>query len=96
MLGLLPGAGGTQRLPRYCNDYIEAVQIILTGKNVRPDKAKKLGIVDQVVSSLGPGLKGSAETTQEYLETIAVQTARQLASGELKRPSQKPSLKQRK
>ena len=95
MLGLLPGAGGTQRLPRYCNDYIEAVQMMLTGKNVRADKARKLGFVDEVIQELGPGLKGPIENTLEYLETVSVNTARKLASGELKRTAKSPSLKQR-
>jgi 3-hydroxyacyl-CoA dehydrogenase / enoyl-CoA hydratase / 3-hydroxybutyryl-CoA epimerase len=47
-LGLLPGAGGTQRLP----DLIgleEALDLLLTGKQVDAKKAKKLGLVDDVV-----------------------------------------------
>jgi 3-hydroxyacyl-CoA dehydrogenase / enoyl-CoA hydratase / 3-hydroxybutyryl-CoA epimerase len=47
-LGLLPGAGGTQRLPRLIG-LAEALDIMLTGKNVYPRKAKKLGLVDELV-----------------------------------------------
>lgn len=47
-LGLIPGAGGTQRLPRLIG-IAAALDIILTGKNVRPAKARKLGLVDDVV-----------------------------------------------
>ncbi len=47
-LGLLPGAGGTQRLPRLIG-IAQALDLILTGKSVRPAKAKKLGLVDEVV-----------------------------------------------
>ncbi len=48
MLGLLPGAGGTQRLPRLIG-IANALDVILTGKKVRAKKAKKLGLVDEVV-----------------------------------------------
>ena len=48
MLGLLPGAGGTVRLPKLIG-LDEALPLILQGKNVRPSKALKLGLVDEVV-----------------------------------------------
>jgi enoyl-CoA hydratase/long-chain 3-hydroxyacyl-CoA dehydrogenase len=48
MLGLLPGWGGTQNLPKLIG-FKEATPMILTGKEVRPDKAKKIGLVDLVV-----------------------------------------------
>ena len=48
MLGLLPGWGGTQNLPALVG-FKEAVPMILMGKEVRPDKAKKIGLVDLVV-----------------------------------------------
>jgi 3-hydroxyacyl-CoA dehydrogenase/enoyl-CoA hydratase/3-hydroxybutyryl-CoA epimerase len=47
-LGLLPGAGGTQRLPRLVG-LQTAMDMILTGKNIKPAKAKKLGLVEEVV-----------------------------------------------
>jgi 3-hydroxyacyl-CoA dehydrogenase / enoyl-CoA hydratase / 3-hydroxybutyryl-CoA epimerase len=47
-LGLIPAAGGTQRLPRLIGAQ-EALDLILTGKAVRAAKAKRLGIVDEVV-----------------------------------------------
>jgi enoyl-CoA hydratase/long-chain 3-hydroxyacyl-CoA dehydrogenase len=31
----------------------QAFDLMLTGKTVRPDKAKKIGLIDQVVDSLG-------------------------------------------
>ena len=46
-LGLLPGAGGTQRLPRLIG-LQAALDLILTGKRVPARKAKKLGLVDEV------------------------------------------------
>lgn len=51
-LGLLPGAGGTQRLPRLIG-IANALDLMLTGKHVRPAKAKKLGLVADVVRSSG-------------------------------------------
>ena len=48
MLGLLPGAGGTQRLPRLVG-LTGALDMMLTGKNIRATKALKMGLVDRVV-----------------------------------------------
>jgi len=47
-LGIIPGAGGTQRLPRLI-DVKEALGMIAGGRPVSADKALALGIVDQVV-----------------------------------------------
>jgi AGAP007784-PA len=83
MLGLLPGAGGTQRLPKLIS-LPEAMGMMLTGKFVPAKKAKKLGLVDMLVEPIGPGLKSADEKTLEYLEEVAVGVAKQLASGKLK------------
>ncbi|WP_290647771.1 fatty acid oxidation complex subunit alpha FadJ [Aquisalimonas sp.] len=48
MLGLLPGSGGTQRLPRRAGIQ-SALDMALTGKQVTPGKAKRIGLVDDVV-----------------------------------------------
>jgi 3-hydroxyacyl-CoA dehydrogenase/enoyl-CoA hydratase/3-hydroxybutyryl-CoA epimerase len=48
MLGLHPGLGGTVRLPRLINP-LEAMSMMLTGRNVRDRRAKSLGLVDAVV-----------------------------------------------
>jgi enoyl-CoA hydratase/long-chain 3-hydroxyacyl-CoA dehydrogenase len=45
--------------------------MILTGKNIRPDKARKMGLVDLVVDPAA-------------LESVAITSARQLADGTLK------------
>src|SRR5437763_12831294 len=47
-LGVIPGAGGTQRLPRLIG-IAQALDLILTGNSVRASKARKLGLVDEVV-----------------------------------------------
>src|SRR5712664_3217317 len=47
-LGILPGSGGTQRLPRIV-PMAEAVKMMTTGNPITADKAKQLGLVDEIV-----------------------------------------------
>ena len=47
-VGLLPGAGGTQRLPRMIGVQ-KALELMTQGTHLRVDKALELGIVDAVV-----------------------------------------------
>jgi 3-hydroxyacyl-CoA dehydrogenase / enoyl-CoA hydratase / 3-hydroxybutyryl-CoA epimerase len=49
-LGLLPGGGGTQRIPRLIG-VMNAAPILLEGKNLTVDAAKGLGLVHEVVPS---------------------------------------------
>ena len=69
-LGLIPGAGGTQRLPQLIG-IAQALDLILTGKSVRAQKARKLGLVDEVVP-------------KAILIDVARRRARELAAGELR------------
>ena len=48
-LGLLPGGGGTARLPRLI-DLPDALDMMLTGRQINADRAKKLNLVDEVVA----------------------------------------------
>lgn len=48
-LGVIPGAGGTQRLPRLIGIQA-ALEHILQGKIVRAPKAKKVGLVDELAA----------------------------------------------
>lgn len=91
MLGLLPGSGGTQRLPKLTS-IPTALDLELTGKNVKADKAKKLGIVDLLVSPLGPGLQPAEANTIEYLEKVAIQVAKDISAGKIKIDRQKKGL----
>jgi len=50
LLGLIPGGGGTQRLPRMIGIQ-EALPFLLEGKKIRPEQALKSGLVDQLVDS---------------------------------------------
>lgn len=70
-LGLIPGAGGTQRLPKRVG-LQAALDMILTGKNVRAKKALQIGLVDETVHP-------------SILRRIAVERARELAAGTIAR-----------
>ncbi len=54
-LGLLPGAGGTQRLPRLVGPS-KAKELMFTGDPISAEEALRLGIVNQVVSK-GEGMQ---------------------------------------
>lgn len=82
-LGILPGAGGTQRLPKLVG-LPSALEMMLLGSNVRPQKAKKIGLVDLLVDEIGPGIRSPEENTLQYLEDVAVRAAKDLAEGSLK------------
>lgn len=47
-LGLLPGSGGTQRLPRLIG-VAKALDLMLTGRSLRPKQALRMGLVDDIV-----------------------------------------------
>ncbi|WP_163271771.1 enoyl-CoA hydratase/isomerase family protein [Chelativorans alearense] len=47
-LGLIPGYGGTQRLPRLIGEG-RALEIIMTGRAVTADEAERIGLVNKVV-----------------------------------------------
>ena len=74
-LGLLPGAGGTQRLPRLVG-LDKALPMLLTGQRLRARKAYKMGLVDALTSPFG-------------LVDTASLAALQLASGKLKKREEK-------
>ena len=78
-IGLLPGAGGTQRLARLIG-IAAALDLILAGKSVRAQKAQKLGLVDEVVPA-------------PILLEVARRRARELATGQLHRPERPAALK---
>jgi enoyl-CoA hydratase/carnithine racemase len=46
-LGLLPGNGGTQRLPRLIG-VGPALELLVTGRQLRPEEARQLGLVSQL------------------------------------------------
>ncbi|KAJ7341403.1 hypothetical protein JRQ81_005460 [Phrynocephalus forsythii] len=88
LLGLLPGAGGTQRLPKMVG-VPAAFDMMLTGRNIRADRAKRMGLVDQLIDPLGPGIKSPEERTREYLEEVAITFAKGLATKKVSRKKKK-------
>ncbi|HZT87004.1 MAG TPA: 3-hydroxyacyl-CoA dehydrogenase NAD-binding domain-containing protein [Stellaceae bacterium] len=48
LIGILPGAGGTQRLPRLIGPKA-ALEMITSGRHVPAEEAKALGVIDEVV-----------------------------------------------
>lgn len=47
-IGIFPGAGGTQRVPRLVNTQ-DALQMMTTGQNLKAARAKSMGLIDDVV-----------------------------------------------
>ena len=67
LLGIIPGAGGTQRLPRLIGPA-RAKELIWSGRQVKADEALAIGLVDRVVPA-------------DELETAAIAWATELAAG---------------
>jgi 3-hydroxyacyl-CoA dehydrogenase len=63
-LGILPGSGGTQRLPRII-PMAEAVRLMTTGAMLPVEKAKEYGLVDEIVQ--GDLLEGALSFTRKML-----------------------------
>lgn len=75
MLGLMPGAGGTQRLPRLIG-LQRALPLMLAGNHVKAERARKMGIVDVVVEP-------------PTIEQASIQIAKSLSAGTTKRSVKK-------
>jgi enoyl-CoA hydratase len=67
-LGLLPGGGGTQRLPRLVGKG-RALQLILTGETISAQEAYRIGLVNEVVPSAN--LIARAETILQQIAANA-------------------------
>ena len=52
LIGILPGSGGTQRLPRLIGPKA-AMEMIVSGRHVPAEEAKQLGIIDELVPEGG-------------------------------------------
>ncbi len=64
-LGILPGYGGTQRLPRLVGRGL-ATEMILTGNRIDAQRAYEVGLVNQIVP-----LEGLIEAAKALIRTIA-------------------------
>ena len=64
-LGLLPGAGGTQRLPRLVG-YQRALEMMVSGRHVGADEALSMGLVDRLLTS--PASNNQREMIAELVD----------------------------
>jgi enoyl-CoA hydratase len=74
-LGLIPGAGGTQRLPRLVGRG-RALDIMLTGRQLEPDEAYWIGLIDRLAE---PGETVAATAWHLAHQLAAASTPAQLA-----------------
>jgi len=79
-LGLIPGWGGTQRLPRYVGKG-KALELLLTGDMINAQEAYRIGLINQVVPA-GQVLKAAQGLAKKIVSHSAVPTAAILDSVE--------------
>jgi enoyl-CoA hydratase len=72
-LGLIPGYGGTQRLPRLIGEA-KALEIIMTGRTVGADEALRIGLANRLVDGepIAAGLDFVREFTGYSLPVLAM------------------------
>jgi len=70
-LGIIPGAGGTQRLPRLAG-VAKGVEMCAAGNPVKVEEAVKLGIIDRIIE--GDLLAGAVAFAREIASKLAVKT----------------------
>ena len=70
-LGLVPGYGGTQRLPRLVGEA-NALDIVMTGRMVRAEEGLSMGLVNRIVEGdpIEAGLAFAAEVTHYSLPAL--------------------------
>ena len=84
-LGILPGFGGTQRLPRLIG-VPAALDMITTGKTIFPRQALRMGLTEGMVASI--------PSTARTLERIQQETLVQAAIAEVRRLCSSPATRQ--
>jgi len=76
-LGILPGFGGTQRLPRVIG-LPTALDMITTGRTIFPRQALRMGLIDGMVASVPSGTRTLEEVRKEVLVQAAIAQAHDL------------------
>lgn len=62
-LGLIPGYGGTQRLPRLVGEA-RALEMVMTGRAVKADEAERIGLVNRIVE--GDAITRALQFAREF------------------------------
>lgn len=62
-LGLIPGYGGTQRLPRLVGEA-RALEMVMTGRMVEAEEALQMGLVNRIIE--GDALEGGIAFAREF------------------------------
>lgn len=70
-LGLIPGAGGTQRLPRLVG-VAKAVEMCVSGNPIKAEEALKFGLVDRIIE--GDLLAGAVAFARDVADKPAPKT----------------------
>lgn len=83
-LGLLPGAGGTQRLPRLIGEA-RAMELILSGRRVDAQEAVAIGLAERLVAAPAEEARAFVDgwTGQPYEAVAAILAAIRAAHGSL-------------
>ena len=74
-LGIVPGAGGTQRLPRLIG-VLPALEAIVSGKPMDAERAHELGLVDELVMDGQDLVEVAVEVAERLVESGALPMAR--------------------
>jgi 3-hydroxyacyl-CoA dehydrogenase/enoyl-CoA hydratase/3-hydroxybutyryl-CoA epimerase len=67
-LGLLPGAGGVTRTVRMLGIQTALLSVLLQGQRHRPEKAKEIGLVDELVASTDQAITKAKEWIKAHPE----------------------------
>ena len=91
-LGILPGFGGTQRLPRLIG-LPAALDMITTGKTVFPRQGLRMGLVEGMVTSIPSTVRTLEKIQNETLVQAAIAQAHVLCSAPVRQPILRASLR---
>jgi 3-hydroxyacyl-CoA dehydrogenase/enoyl-CoA hydratase/carnithine racemase len=91
-LGILPGFGGTQRLPRLIG-LPAALDMITTGRTVFPRQGLRMGLVEGMVTSIPSSVRTLGNIQKETFVQAAIAQARALCSAPVRRPPLRASLR---